>query len=74
MKLGWAEIISAGVLTLFLSGCAGGPFSQPVSQAGCHVVRGGRSPQGLWINFPLGSPNDKSSLGNAARFIRPIPG
>lgn len=59
MKLGWAAIISAGVLTLFLSGCAGGPFSQPVSQTGCYGIQGGPFAAGAMVNFPMGSSNDK---------------
>jgi hypothetical protein len=58
MKLVLAKFIFAGVLTLFFSGCAGGPFSQPVNQAGCHV-QGGAFAAGGMINFPLGLPNDK---------------
>ena len=58
MNLGWAEIISAGVLTVFLSGCEKGPFAQPVNQAGCHV-EGGSIAAGAMVNFPLGSPSDK---------------
>jgi hypothetical protein len=59
MKLVLAKFIFAGVLTLFFSGCAGGPFSQPVNQAGCHAVQGGQFAGEAMINFPLGFPNDK---------------
>ena len=59
MKLGLAKFIFAGVLTLFFSGCAGGPFSQPVNQADCHIVQWGSFAGEGIINFPLGLPNDK---------------
>jgi hypothetical protein len=59
MKLVWAKVIWAGVLTLFFYGCAEGSSSKPVSQAGCYGVQGGPLAGEAMINFPLGLPNDK---------------
>jgi hypothetical protein len=59
MKLAPAKFIFAGVLTLCFFGCAGGPFSQLVNQADCHIVQGGSFAGEGMINFPLGLPNDK---------------
>ena len=65
MKLVLAKFIFAGVLTLCFFGCAGGPFSQLVNQADCHIVQGGSFAEEGMINFPLVSPMTKSSLWNA---------
>ena len=58
-EIGLGEIHFCRGADNVFSGCAGGPFSPPVNQAGCHIVQGGPFAGEGMINFSLGLPNDK---------------